>query len=513
MNASGLGHLFVVSGLHVGIVAMVFTFCLLWLQRPLLLVNWRYGAVVAVAVGLFMAFFYAYISGFNVPALRACIMLFFAAFLILQKRHSLVNQYLLLAFISVILITPLAFTGMGSWLSFGIVGALVLGLGYFKHKPLIIRLLSAQWLAFCAGGVILLAFGLGLAPLGFFLNLLFIPLVTFFILPMALVALLLGLAGEVAALNNLESLLTFSLNYLLAHKDMLTWGPPVHDGNRYLLLLAMLVFLMPRAMANRMLAIVMLGVALFIPLQRPQAGGFSLMVLDVGQGSSALIETQSHSILVDTGSRFLSGMTLADYVVLPFLRQRHLSRLDVLHLTHDDMDHSGARQLLASRSRMVVDQLTCNEKAWDWDGVHFERFKAVEFDKGNNGSCLLKVTDDGGHTLLMSGDIEAKAEQALLKSHKHLLPSDVLLVPHHGSNTSTTSAFLMAVSPKVAIISAGKLNRYGHPARAVLQRLGKSVIEVYTTALNGAVQVDFEPRQEGLSVSTYRPDFVLMNNR
>ncbi len=146
------------------------------------------------------------------------------------------------------------------------------------------------------------------------------------------------------------------MNLLVEYKSVLGWGPPIHDGSRYLLLVSLLLFLMPRAFNVRFLALVIALVVFYLPLQGPKKGGFTLTVLDVGQGSSALIETQSHSVLVDTGSRFLSGMTLADFVVLPFLQQRNIKKLDMLHLTHDDLDHSGGKELLSPKSHEVIGQ-------------------------------------------------------------------------------------------------------------------------------------------------------------
>ncbi len=186
INGSGLGHLFVVSG------AMIFAVLLTWLQRPLLLLFWPYSSVFAVLGGLAMAIFYAYLSGLNVPAIRACIMLFFAALFLAQGRHGQMSHYLLLAFILVVLINPLVFFGVGSWLSFGIVAALVVGMSISAQKSWFAQLLSAQWLAFFAGASILVMYAMQLAPVGFVLNLLFIPLMTLAVLPLALLALLLA---------------------------------------------------------------------------------------------------------------------------------------------------------------------------------------------------------------------------------------------------------------------------------------------------------------------------------
>ncbi len=513
INGSGLSHLFVVSGLHVGIVAMAFTFLLLWLQRPLLRLFWPFSWHVALLGAMLLSMFYAQISGLHVPVIRACAMLFFAAILLLHKRHSQVIYYLLLAFILVVMLNPLAFMGVGSWLSFGIVAALVIGMSRSVVRSFIGQLFNAQWLAFIAGGVILLMFNMGVAPLGFFLNLILIPLVTMLILPVSILALLIALLGDLSILNFIESALHGLFDFLLLYKNILTWAPSIHNDNRYLVMLAMGMLLLPRVMGVRTLALTGLVVALSLPVKRPLSGAFSLMVLDVGQGSAAIIETNNHSILVDTGTRFLSGMTLVDYVVQPYMQSRNIQRLDILHISHDDKDHSGGASLLLNKSLQLVDQHHCEQVSWMWDGVLFERFKATGFNGGNNGSCLLKVEDGAGHKLLMTGDIEALAEKALLNGIDKDLTADVLLIAHHGSKTSSTKDFLNAVNPSLAIISAGALNYYGHPHASVVQRLIEKQVDVYTTASHGAILVDFEPRQVELSVSTYRPNFHLTKSR
>jgi competence protein ComEC len=504
INGSGLGHLFVVSGLHVGMMALIVTLFLAWIQRGLLLGGWTYGPTISVLGGFSAALFYAYLSGFNTPVIRACIMLLFGFLMMFRSKNSSVGNYLLAALLCVVLINPLAFMGLGSWLSFVIVGFLIFGmsLGASKLK----KLVAAQQLAFLSGGVVLVLAGMTVAPVGLMLNLVFIPLVTLLVLPIAVLGLALALLGFDRLLMWVELCLNSILNGLIEFTSVVTWQLPVHDDNQTLFLLAFLVLILPQALKFRWLGVVLVAVSLALPAQRPGKGGFELTVLDVGQGSSALIETSSYSLLVDTGTRYMSGMTLADYVVMPFLRSRGIHRLDILHITHGDLDHSGGQVLLAGHSLEVVDQDHCHEARWVWDGVIFERFKALGFNTGNNGSCLLRVIDALGREALITGDIESAAEKALLEQGG-ALAADVLIVPHHGSKTSSSPEFLEAVSPKLAIISAGNLNHYGHPHSEIVQRLNSKAIEVYSTASHGAIQVDFDPRQEGLSVSTYRPIF------
>ena len=504
INGSGLGHLFVISGLHVGMLALVVTLLFAWAQRVLLLRHWVFGPTLSVMAGFLAAVFYAYLSGFNIPVIRACIMLLFVLLMLLRVKNRHISQYLFLALLSIIFIKPLAFMEVGSWLSFVIVAALIFGMGVGSSR--FAQLLTAQKIAFYSGGFILLIAGIGLAPVGFLLNLIFIPLISFLVLPAAV----LGLGWALLGFENLLVVVEFCLGWLLeglvSVENVVTWAPAIHENNKILFLFALLLFIFPKALKFRVVAITLLLVALAFPIQRPEKGGFILTVLDVGQGSAALIETENFNVLVDTGTRFMNGMAMVDYVISPHLKFRDIKYLDILHITHADIDHSGGKALLADMSKSLVEQHSCHAFAWVWDDVKFERFKAEEYQAGNNGSCLLRVSDLRGRRVLMTGDVEKAAELALVRQGVPL-KADVLLVPHHGSKTSSTLTFLNAVSPNIAIISAGNLNHYGHPHSEIVQRLSSQSVEVYSTASHGAIQVDFDPRQESISVSTYRPIF------
>ena len=181
----------------------------------------------------------------------------------------------------------------------------------------------------------------------------------------------------------------------------------------------------------------------------------------------------------------------------------------MLHITHSDNDHAGGAVLLGERSNKVVTQNNCDALQWQYDGVTFERFQAKGYTKGNNGSCLLKITARSGKSVLFTGDIEKEAEAQLIQQQADL-SSNVLIAPHHGSRTSSTGEFLDEVAADTVIVSAGFLNRYGHPHEQIISKYLDRNMMVYTTADKGSVQVAFPPRQEPLVVSTYRPNFGLI---
>ena len=507
--SSGISHLFVVSGLHVGIVAGLVGLLFYWLQRPLLLLNWPYARFVAVTAGFSAAVLYGFMTGFQVPAMRAVLMLMCGVLMLYQTRFTHVIHYFVFALLVVILMKPLAFMDMGSWLSFSIVLALVMGFSGMASVSWLSGLIKAQWLAFSMGGLVLLGFNQAVVPFSLLVNLLLIPLFTLLVMPAVLLALVWGAVADNHALELLELALSSLMGVLHEVERVITWWLPIHQDYRYLFMVALVMGLLPRVLNMRTLGLAVGLIALLLPANKPDDGGFELIMFDVGQGSAALIQTANKYILVDTGAQFMNGLGVADFVIQPYLRQHKIRRLDMLHVTHEDNDHAGGSVLLSKIADEKIDQNHCDAKQWEYDGVMFMRFQAEGFARGNNGSCLLKVVSSGGKSVLFTGDIEKEAEKQLIAQERGKLRADVLIAPHHGSRTSSTDGFLDAVNPAVVLISAGFLNRYGHPHGQIVNKYQSRNMMVYATAEKGSLQVAFPPRQEALVVSTYRPQFSI----
>lgn len=505
LYGAGISHLFVVSGLHVGIVAALVGVLLYWLQRPLLLIGWHYAKEVALIAAVSVSLVYGVLTGFEVPAFRAVIMLLCASIFLISIKNIQPIYYLVFAFICVIYAYPLAFMDMGSWLSFSIVMALIMGFSGGQKQNVLLTLLKAQWLALCMGSLVLLGFSQSISPASFVINLILVPIFSILIMPLVLLAVIYGLIINDSVLQVMEAALRGLFDWMGQFESILTWWLPIHEANSSLVIIALILFLMPTGLAFRWLAVVGLGVGLCMPLPRPELGGFKLITFDVGQGSAALIQTQNRNVLVDTGAQFSSGLTLADMVLLPYFRRHNIRQLDLLHLTHTDNDHSGGKDVLQKLSLETIEQNNCQQKVWTWDGVLFERFQALDFQQGNNGSCLLKVTAEGQQSILFAGDIEQEAEAQLVEQFGKRLAATVLMAPHHGSRTSSTNLFLLKVDAELAIISAGFLNRYHHPHEQTLNKYAELNMTAYTTAEKGAIQVEFPARQAALVVSTYRP--------
>jgi competence protein ComEC len=234
----------------------------------------------------------------------------------------------------------------------------------------------------------------------------------------------------------------------------------------------------------------------------PPPGQFELMAADIGQGNAVLVRTHKHTLLYDAGPRYSLDSDAGQRVIVPML-QAGLTRLDRLMLSHRDSDHvGGAASVLAMQPQADVwssleaghallqgrENTRCQAgQSWEWDGVRFsvlhpaaEAYSATNAPKPNTLSCVLRVqgtAQDGSDTrnALLVGDIEQAQEAQLLvraaaSPLDASLKADLLLVPHHGSKTSSSAEFLAAVHPQTAVVQAGYRNRYGHPAPVVVQR-------------------------------------------
>jgi competence protein ComEC len=261
---------------------------------------------------------------------------------------------------------------------------------------------------------------------------------------------------------------------------------------------------MPRGVPLRTL-----GAALFLPLlwpvqPVPDAGAFQAWVLDVGQGLAVIVRTRHHALVYDAGARYPSGFDLGEAVVVPSLHALGIDRLDLLMVSHADNDHAGgaaavaaafpmARRYGGEPDRMSLPVEACRAgQHWEWDDVRLRVLSPVAAgaaSTANDHSCVLLIEGAGGR-LLLTGDIASDTEPRVAAA---MGPgaAPVLQVPHHGSRTSSSTAFIAALKPELAIVSAGWHNRFGHPRPEVLQRYAQAGVPVLNTALEGAVQVDF----------------------
>jgi competence protein ComEC len=520
-NRTGVGHLISISGLHVTFFATLIGAAVFWLWRRSHRLTLALPARKAAAIaGALAAFVYVLLAGFQVPAQRTLYMLATAAIGLWLGRPGTASTVWLWALAVVLAWDPWAGLVPGFWLSFAAVGLLLYtGVGRVGAGSSLGAAARAQW-----------AITLGLVPLMLMLfqqislvsplaNAVAIPLVTFLVVPLTLASIVVPWDALLIAAHQLFAWLAWFLEFL-SRGPGAVWQQHAPPGWAIACgVVGVLWLLAPRGIPGRGAAWVWLAPLFVIAPLLPPPGAFRLTVLDVGQGLAVLVQTHAHALLYDTGPRFNETADAGDRIIAPVLRANAVARLDGMIVSHQDSDHSGgALSLLHTvpvawfASSLPAEHAIARARArdgqsaerclagrrWTWDGVDFELLHPVEATyldpalKANDLSCVLRVSAPAGSALL-TGDIEARTERALVEREGARLRSNVLVVPHHGSRTSSTEAFIAAVAPDVAVFTPGYRNRFGHPRPEIVARYAGAGISTHRTDYEGALAFAVEP--------------------
>jgi len=527
-NRTGIGHLISISGLHVTLFASLMGgLCYLLWRQSQRLTSLLPARKAAALTGVLAAAAYVLLAGYQVPAQRTLYMLGVAAAGLWIGRPGTGSAVLLWALAAVLAIDPWAVLAPGFWLSFGAVALLFyVGSARTGRPHWLAAALETQW-----------AVTLGLLPpmLGLFqqvslvsplANAFAIPVVSFVVVPLTLFALVLPLDAPLVAAHAVFELVAQALAALSAlpaavwEQHAPAWWAVAAGAFGTLLLLA------PRGIPGRWLGALWLLPLFLIRPAAPPAGMAWITVLDVGQGLSLLVRTSEHALLYDTGPRFSLDADAGNRIIAPYLRAAGVPRLDALVVSHQDSDHSGGarslmqvlpigwllsslpqgHELLRDAEEQAITHLRCEAgQGWEWDGVRFSVLHpaGASYDnpklKTNDRGCVLKIADATG-SLLIAADIEARSERELVARESGALPAGALLVPHHGSKTSSTPEFIDAVSPTLAIVTAGYRNRFGHPKPEIVERYSNRGIRVLRTDDEGAIELRLNsegPRAQG----------------
>lgn len=518
-NRTGVGHLISISGLHVTLFATFVGGLAFALWRRSTALSLRLPAHAAAGlVGVLAAACYVLIAGFQVPAQRTLYMLGVAAVGLWLGRPGSASTVLLWALAVVLAIDPWAVLAAGFWLSFGAVALLFYVGGNRAGQTHWLRAAAtAQWAMTLGLVPLLLLFFQQVSFASPLANAVAIPVVSLVVVPLTLLYLVLPLEGLLHAAHAVFALLTGGLEYL-AGLPAAVWqqhAPPLWAAA--LGLGGALLLLAPRGLPGRWLGVLWFAPAFLVQPERPALGEAWITVLDVGQGTAVVVKTAQHSLLYDTGARFGPASDAGNRIVAPYLRASGSPRLGALVISHQDTDHSGGA--LSILQAVPVDWLMSSLHSgheisvfaaatglahwpcmtgdrWEWDDVRFEVLHPIESNyadaklKSNDLSCVIRVEDRHGSMLLV-GDIEARSERELLARAGEALRADVLLVPHHGSKTSSTPSFLDAVAPRLAVLTVGYRNRFAHPRAEVLARYRERNIIVWRTDHEGAIDLRF----------------------
>lgn len=541
---TGINHLMSISGLHVTMVAAL----AFWLVE----LGWRRSRTLsarlparkaAVLAGLAAACAYALLAGFSVPTRRTVFMLAVIAIALWRERRTGAAGVLSGALLLVTLLDPWAVLATGFWLSFGAVALLMTVSAGRIARPMPLRgcrscRVIAEW------GRVQWTITIGMVPATLALfaqvslvspiaNAIAIPLIGSVVVPMAVVAAVLPLPGLLQAAHVITEVTLVPITWL-GGLSWAVWVQPAPAAWASALALAGIGWwCMPVGWPARWLGMVALLPALMARPAEVSPGTVEVTLLDVGHGLSLVARTARHVLVYDTGPAWSSDADAGSRILLPYLRAEGIRRIDTLVVSHDDIDHSGGTLSLLRAlpvdaflsalppghpsHAFVLHPLLCHDgQGWTWDGVHFrmihppwESHAARVSD--NERSCVLQV-EAAGERLLVTGDIGARSEARLVHAARQrgddALRADVLVVPHHGSGSSSTPVFVDAVAPRLALMSVGYRNRFGHPRADVVERYRQRQAGVVRTDQSGAVRLtlgtgDWRLRQERAWVRRY----------
>ena len=543
---TGVNHLMSISGLHITMLSGLGFAISYWLWRRSVGLVLRLPARKAAAlIALLVALFYALLSGFAVPAQRTVYMVAAVTVALWLNRNFSLPQILSIALLGVLAIDPWAVISPGFWLSFGAVSLIMYVSAYRIDKqhtkkpdaieniyeassqPKQSRLANFPPLAYLMRVLkeyanIQWAMSIGLIPLllGLFqqvslvsplANAVAIPLVSLIVVPLSLL-------GAALPIDTPLQLAYLAMDGVIHFLEWLNAMPQVvwqqHAPPTWSIVvgvLGVLLILLPRGFPARWTGFLLLMPMFLNTPEPPAANTLRMIIFDVGQGLAVVAQTRHHTLLYDAGPDFSGDTDSGNRILLPALRAMGVNQLDGLMLTHDDIDHTGGAASVMQNiptgwlsssladehplSRQTSNIRRCqNGQAWQWDGVNFEvlhpdvnSYTETKI-KDNDRSCVLRISIGEQH-ILLAADIERKSEWQLLKRNADKLAATLLLVPHHGSKTSSTVEFINAVSPDFAVFAVGYRSRYGHPKPKVIQRYHDAGAQLLRSDMDGAIVV------------------------
>ncbi|MEZ8146464.1 DNA internalization-related competence protein ComEC/Rec2 [Enterovibrio norvegicus] len=521
LRDSGLAHLMAISGLHIGL-AFFFGYTVTRYVFPLI-VKRDTHLWIPLMMGLVAACLYAWMAGFSLTTQRALMALLVVS-LIRQSGYSaspFSTFFLVLA--AVLVFDPLSIFSASFWLSFGAVYALCIMALFRPTAPLeesviqkVARYIKSLLIMQCVLMIGMLPlmwtwFG-GVSLTALFFNVLAVPLISLITVPLILLGLILTPFGASSYVWHAADL---SLQPLMSLLGVASFGWLETQGPStvfpiVVVLLAFVLWLV--GFRTIPIAAGVIGLSLFTwKNTQTDTTAWRVDVFDVGHGLAVLIEKEGRAVLYDTGAAWSSG-TVAASVIAPVLTQRG-SKLDGLILSHGDNDHAGGEAWVTKHlvpqwvrsSENDLGHLAClRGNRWRWQQLEFEVLYPLTLsDRAKNASsCVIKVSD-GKHAVLLTGDLP-KAQETYLLTQNDDVSADVLIVPHHGSKTSSSEAFINHVNPKAAIASTGRFTPWNLPHPDVVSRYENRGIEWFETGYDGQVSAQFSDK--GWRVLSQRND-------
>lgn len=505
LQKTGTNHLVAISGLHIGLIAGLAFICMQFLWRRsrrlcLLLPAQSAGACAAIAI----AIAYAALAGFSLPTQRAVIMLLVFMSALIMKR-SLMSWYpFSIALLVVLILNPLSVLDSGFYLSFFAVASLIFAdrgqkKTFFNHwlRPQLIVILGVTpWTVFYFHQFSLVS------PLA---NSVTIPVVGFIIVPLCLLSCLCFCVHASGVAILFLKLAEYGMAFVwwfltrLSHCSFASVSLGYFPAWKLVLSAVMVLMLLSALRCWYKLSVLCLLPLLFLKPAPIAEGDFRFTLLDVGQGLASVVQTAHHVLVFDTGPKFSDTFNAGSAVVIPFLQSRNISTVDKLVVSHGDSDHIGGASAIISSLKVLSISTSVPQRFqkaseclagqhWRWDGVDFEFLYPDPQHLGldNNSSCVLKVSNRF-YSVLSTGDIQSMAERYLVAHERAELRSSVIIIPHHGSKTSSSDIFLGAVQPSYGFFPVGYLNRFHFPSEIVVKRYQQRHVRLLSTATCGAI--------------------------
>ncbi|WP_084659597.1 DNA internalization-related competence protein ComEC/Rec2 [Vibrio sonorensis] len=487
----GLSHLFVISGLHIGMAFFIGCSLGIWLMG----ITGRF-LYLPLLLGLFFALSYAFLAGFTVSTLRALLMCgLMACFILLEAKVSLLFKWLLTLSL-VLLLDPFSPLSAGFWLSFAAV-ALIFYLVelLFSHPAPFRKLIPLAMVPVLIMPFSLVWFG-GISVTGIAYNLVWIPWFSILVVPVLLLS-----VGVWTVFPNLSELmwqwLDMALKPVVYSLEVVEFGwlAISHSWVAFFLSGLMVFVLWPYLNFTSRAAALLLSL---LTLSSIRAPNWQVEVLDVGHGLAVIIRKDGHAVLYDTAAAWTDG-SVAKSIITPYLKQVGVHTLDGVIISHFDSDHAGGLSTITNQwnpnwlrtSQLGVGLPCVKGQEWRWQEVSFDVLwppKRVAR-AYNPHSCVIRVRfGTPSPTLLLSGDITTLVEYLLLR--EGVVRSDIVVIPHHGSKTSSSIAFVEGVQAKFALSSNRFRGRWNLPAQEVVERYKNSGALWLDTGKNGLIRVD-----------------------
>jgi len=533
LSKSGISHLFAISGLHLGMIALLgYRLLLCCYRRYPQLLNWQPPQRILPLVLLPLLFGYLLLTGDAVSTRRAFALALLGA-VFLYWRYC-INPLLLLASLAFISlqINPLLLWQAGWHLSFVGAAGIILWRPLWQHAgnelPIYIRYPLQLFIVTFAAMLATLPFVLSdfhlLAPAGIFANLLCVPVVTLLALPIGFAGLLLfPLVPQLSIL--LFQLCGLLLDFVL---NVAGWFMAIPGlAGTYLFLsqwqyLAIVLAVLPlllvvyltRQVLFRFSLVVLIFILILWQFPRQQTQPITLTMFSVGQGESMLLRNnQNQTILIDGGGFYSNRFDVGERLLAPAFGELGVSKLDVVVLTHDDLDHRKGLIFILQNYRvgeflignqfselhhslqrvLIAQKIPVKTIPAGWSDAPFWSVGEVRFFNGKSAECskndasLVTYLKVGDESLLLTGDLEATGVEKLL-SIGLPYPISLLKIPHHGSRFSATDKLVDQIHPTYCLVSSGYQNRHHHPDSQVTKYLHHHNIPLYRTDLDGTLQ-------------------------